>query len=65
MAEYRSFGRQQWTQTFTMQGFKCIAEVPLLFYTQFGFCRFHLVPTRRVVADSGFASTRAFILQKV
>lgn len=65
MAEYRSYGRQQWIRTFTLRGLKSVAEVPLLFYTQFGFCRFRLVPARVWAAYHGLASTRAFILQRV
>jgi hypothetical protein len=64
MAEYRSYGRKQWIRTFALQGFKFVAEVPLLFYTQFGLCRFRLVPARVLAAHHGVASTRAFIFQK-
>jgi len=65
MAEYRSYGRQQWIRTFALQGFKFVADVPLLFYTPFGFCRFRLIPRRVWAADHDFPSTRAFILQAV
>jgi len=65
MAEFRSYGGQQWMQTFALQGFKFVAELPLLFYTPFGFCRFRLVPQRVWAAHHGFASTRAFIFQVV
>lgn len=65
LAEYRSYGRRQWKRTFALQGFEFVAEVPLLFYTQFGFCRFRLVPTRLWAAYQGFASSRAFIFQSV
>jgi SAM-dependent methyltransferase len=64
-AEYRSYGRQQWIRAFALQGFKFVAELPLLFYTPFGFCRFRLVPQRVWAAYHGFASTRAFIFQAV
>lgn len=64
MAEFWSYGRKQWKQTFALPGFKYVAEIPLLFYTQFGFCRFCLVPTRLWAARHGLASSRAFIFQK-
>ena len=64
LAEYRSYTRQQWVQTFAIPGFTFIAEVPLFFYTQFGLCRFCFVPARQWAARHGMASSRAFILQK-
>lgn len=65
VAEYRSYGTEQWTRTFAVQGFKSVAVVPLLFYTQFGFCRFRFASTRVWAACHGFASTRAFIFKVV
>ena len=62
-SEFRSFGRTEWTRTFALDGFKFIAEVPLLFYTQFGFFRSHFVPMRISLAHLGLASSRAFIYQ--
>ncbi len=64
-AEYRSFGREEWKKVLSVNGFKLIAEIPLLYYTQFGFCRFHLLSLRKAAADHGWAGSRSFILQAV
>ncbi len=63
LAECRSFGRKQWRQTFALPGLQPVAEVPLLFFTQFGFLRFHFTSARIWAAKHGFASTLAYIFQ--
>lgn len=64
LAEYQSYARKQWIRTFALQGLRFVAEIPLLFYTQFGICRFRLVPARQWAAHHDAASSRAFIFQK-
>lgn len=64
LAEFWYYGRKQWRKTFAVPGSRSVAEVPLLFYTQFGFFRFHGAPTRVWAARHGLASACAFISQK-
>ncbi len=63
LAEYLSFGQKQWRQTLAVPDLQPVAEVPLLFFTQFGFLRFRFTWARIWAARHGFTSTRAYIFQ--
>ena len=64
LAEYSSYARKRWAEMFSHPKLVRLAEVPLLYYSPFGFLRSRLLSWRAWLARHGFASSLAIVLRK-
>lgn len=65
LAEYQSYGRDRWLETFRHPQLSHVADAPLVCATQFGFLRFRFLRWRKWLAGQGLSSSRVFAMRRI